>query len=357
MARIARAVTCSSEEERILHDTANSRTASFSAVLRAKIILCCLQGMPLSHIAEKLNVSLTMVTRWRNRFVELGTKGLADRHRKGRPSVYTRKFREAVLNALELAPPIGYGQWTGALLAQKLKVSKYAVWRFLREQRISLARKRSWCISTDPEFTAKAADVVGLYLAPPENAFVICVDEKPNIQALRRRTGYAVTSDNKLVHGFEDTYKRNGTLNLFAALEVSTGIVHAKSTENNQKTKKGFRDFLDEVLAELPNSSEFHIIADNHAIHKRHEVWLENHSNVFFHYTPTHASWLNMVEIWFGILTRQSLRGASFSNTQALGEHIAAFVESYNQNAQPFVWRKREVKGCQLRNNARNFCN
>lgn len=102
--------------------------------------------MPLSHIAEKLNVSLTMVTRWRNRFVELGSRGLVDRHRKGRPSIYTRKFHEAVLNTLELAPPVGYGQWTGALLAQKLKVSKHAVWRFLREKRIRLARKRSWCI-------------------------------------------------------------------------------------------------------------------------------------------------------------------------------------------------------------------
>lgn len=357
MARTAREVTCSGEEERILNNIASSRTASFSEVLRAKIILYCLQGMPLSHIAKKLDVSLTMVTRWRNRFIESGSKGLVDLHRKGRPSVYTEKFREDVLRTLESAPPIGYGQWTGSLLAQKLQVSKHAVWRFLREQRISLARKRSWCISTDPEFTSKAADVVGLYLAPPENAFVICVDEKPNIQALERRTGYAVTSDNKLVHGFEDRYKRNGTLNLFAALEVASGIIHTKSTESSQKTKKGFRNFLEEVLADLPEAAEFHIIVDNHAIHKRHEAWLESHANVFFHYTPTYASWLNMVEIWFGILTRQSLCGASFSSTQALSEHIAAFVEAYNQDAQPFVWRKREVKGCQLRNNARNFCN
>ncbi len=212
-------------------------------------------------------------------------------------------------------------------------------------------------ISLDSGLFNCQADVVGLYLAPPENAFFICIDEKPNIQALERRTGYAVTSDNKLVlHGFEDTYKRNGTLNLFTALEVASGIVHAKSTESSQKTKKGFRNFLEEVLAELPESAEFYIITDNH-IHKRHEVWLESHPNVFFHYTPTYASWLNMVEIWFGMLTRQSLRGASFSSTQAPSEHIAAFVDAYNQNAQPFVWREREVKGCQLRNNARNFCN
>ena len=149
MARTAREVTCSGEEERILNNIASSRTASFSEVLRAKIILYCLQGMPLSHIAKKLDVSLTMVTRWRNRFIESGSKGLVDLHRKGRPSVYTEKFREDVLRTLESAPPIGYGQWTGSLLAQKLQVSKHAVWRFLREQRISLARKRSWCISTD----------------------------------------------------------------------------------------------------------------------------------------------------------------------------------------------------------------
>ncbi len=167
-----------------------------------------------------------MVTRWRNRFIEHGSKGLADLHRRGRPPLYTEKFRKKVLKALESAPPTGYGQWTGTLLAQKLHVSKHAVWRFLGEQRISLARKRNWCISTDPEFTVKAADVVGLYLAPPENAFVICVDEKPNIQALEQRTGYAITSDNKLVHSFEDTYKRNGTLNLFAALEVASGIIY-----------------------------------------------------------------------------------------------------------------------------------
>ncbi len=192
------------------------------------------------------------------------------------------------------------------------------------------------------EFTTKAADVVGLYLAPHENALVVCVDEKPNIKSLQCKTGYAVTSDNKLVNVFEDTYKRNGTRNLFAALEVDTGIIHAKPTESSQKTKKWFRNFLDDLLEEFTRSMEFHIIADNHAIHKRHKVWLESHPNVFFHYTPTYARWLNMVEIWFGILTRQSLRGARFDTTQALAEHITMFVEAYNQNAHPFIWKKKK---------------
>lgn len=357
MARRAQTVSCSNEDKEILYGIANSRTASFCEVQRAKIILLCLEGIPLAHIAKKLAIGLTTVVRWRNRFKDTGINGLVDLHRNGRPLVYNQDFRIKVLRLLELPPPDGYGQWTGSLLAQELNVSKHAVWRFLRDQRISLSRKRSWCISTDPEFAAKAADVVGLYLSPPENAFVICVDEKPNIQALERRAGYAVTSDNKLVHGYEDTYKRHGTLNLFAALEVATGMVHAKSTDSSQKTKKGFRKFLDEILSELPDCAEYHIIADNHSIHKRHEAWQECHPNVFFHYTPTYASWLNMVEIWFGIFTRQSLRGASFPNTEILAEHISAFVKAYNQNAQPFVWRKREIKGCQLRNTARNFCN
>lgn len=357
MARRARAISCTNEDRAILLSISNSRTASFSEVLRAKIILCCIQGIPLAHIATRLTIGMTTVIRWRNRFIEAGIKGLSDHHRNGRPAVYTQDFREKVLKTLELAPPEGYGQWTGALLAKELNVSKHAVWRFLRTLRISLARKRSWCISTDPEFTAKAADVVGLYLSPPENAFVICVDEKPNIQALERRTGYAVTSDKKLAHGYEDTYKRHGTLNLYAALEVATGVIHAKSTDSSQKTKKGFRKFLDEILSELPTSAEYHIIADNHSIHKRHEAWLESHPNVFFHYTPTYASWLNMVEIWFGIFSRQSLRGKSFSSTEILAAHISDFVKAYNQNAQPFVWKKREVKGSQLKNNARNFCN
>ena len=185
----------------------------------------------------------------------------------------------------------------GALLARELGYSKYAIWRLLREQRISLARRRSWCISTDPEFVPKAADVVGLYLSRDDKALVFCIDEKPNIQTLAFRTGYAISSDRKLIRGLESTYKRNGTVNLFAALEVATGRIHGKTTDSGQKTKKGFLAFMDELLLELPGAEEYHVILDNHSIHKRHECWLAEHENVFFHYTPTNASWLNMVEI------------------------------------------------------------
>jgi transposase len=316
-----------------------------------------LDGRQTKEIAQSCGVSAPTVIRWKNRFIEKGILGLSDHDRSGRPPTYKDEFKQTVLKKLEQAPPEGFARWDGALLARELGYSKHAIWRLLREQRISLARKRTWCISTDPEFVAKAADIVGLYLARDDKALVVCVDEKPNIQALKFRTGYAVSPDRKLVRGLESTYKRNGTVNLFAALEVATGKIHGKTTDSSQKTRKGFLAFMDELLLELPSAEEYHVILDNHTIHKGHESWLAEHKNVFFHYTPTSASWLNMVEIWLGILTRKSLRGASFASTEALCGHIRKFIEAYNQTAKPFIWKKREVKGAQLTNNVRNFCN
>jgi transposase len=313
-----------------LKELANSRSMTAGEVQRARIVLSCLSGESVRGIAGRLQISPATVMRWKKRFCKNGLPGLSDNHRSGRPAKYGDDFRKSVMDKLEGDPPEGYGQWDGALLARELGVSKDAVWRLLREQRISLARKRSWCVSTAPAFAAKAADVVGLYLAPPEMAMVMCVDEKPNIQALERLTGYAVSSDRKLVKGLESTYKRNGTLNLFAALDVASGTIHGKVTPTAEKTKKGFLSFMDEMLSELPSEYEYHVIMDNHSIHCRHGAWLDQHENVFFHYTPTSASWLNMVEIWFGILGRKSLRGKSFSSTNELGGHIEKFINSYN---------------------------
>jgi transposase len=165
-------------------------------------------------------------------------------------------------------------------------------------------------VSTDPEFIPKAADIVGLYLNPPENAIVISVDEKPSIQALERSTGYVATQNGKIVQGYKSTYKRHGTLNLFAALEVATGAIHTQTTQ--QKRRVEFLAFMDQLLLDLPKDKEYHVILDNYCIHKRNDAWLAAHPNVYFHFTPTSASWLNQVEIWFGIFSRKALRGASF---------------------------------------------
>ncbi len=230
-----------------------------------------------------------------------------------------------------------------------------AVWRFLRRKNIQLARQRSWCVSTDPQFAAKSADIIGLYLNPPERAVVISIDEKPSIQALERATGYVKTSSQKIVRGLKSTYKRHGTLNLFAALSTATGQVKTKMTQT--KKRPDFQAFLDDVVADVPEDREIHIIVDNYSTHKKNEDWLERNPNVFFHYTPTSASWLNMVEIWFGILSRKALRGASFKSIDDLKRAIENFCEAYDTTAKPFVWTKREVKGSQLKNTIANLRN
>jgi len=178
----------------------------------------------------------------------------------------------------------------------------------LRKEGICLSRQRSWCVSTDPEFSAKAADIIGLYLNPPENALVLSVDEKPSIQALERKTGYVETNSGKIVRGFKSTYKRHGTLNLFAALEVATGAIHTQITKRKRRIE--FLEFMDNVMTEMPGDKQVHVIMDNYCIHKKNQAWLAAHPNAFFHFTPTSASWLNQVEIWFGIFSRKALRGA-----------------------------------------------
>ena len=184
MSRPARGMLVDAGTHKRLLETVGSRSVAAGEVQRARIILGCLSGEPIRAIADKLSTSVSTVMRWKNRFLENGLGGLKDRKRIGRPMKYTFDFKKAVLEKLECDPPDGYGQWDGALLARELNVSKDAVWRLLRDHRISLARKRTWCVSTDPAFSSKAADVVGLYLAPPEMAVVLCVDEKPNIRPL-----------------------------------------------------------------------------------------------------------------------------------------------------------------------------
>ena len=346
---------CSEKDRRTLEIWARSRTMEARLVERARIILQCLAGKPVTHIAEDLEVRPNSVIDWRRRFSQEGIAGLQDRHRSGKPATYTEKFRNQVLAMLELPPPSGQSKWDGPAIAKHLKTSVHAVWRVLRKEGICLSRQRSWCVSTDPEFSTKAADIVGLYLNPPENALVISVDEKPSIQALERAHGYVETSNGKIVRGFKSTYKRHGTLNLFAALEVATGVIHTQTTEKKRRIE--FLEFMDRLLTEIPPGKEIHVILDNYCIHKKNDAWLAAHPNVFFHFTPTSASWLNQVEIWFGILSRKAIRGASFRNLEQLRQAIEAFIAAYGPTAKPFVWRKRQVKGSQLRNTIVNLCN
>ena len=348
MPRRAKILTCSPTEREAVERLAVSRTDEARIVERAKMIVGCLNGELVQDIAKRLNVRPNTVINWRQRFESKGIDGLRDRARSGKPVTYGADFRKKVLDLLELPPPPGQACWDGPAVAKQLNTSVHAVWRLLRKEGICLSRQRSWCVSTDPQFAAKAADIIGLYLNPPENALVVSIDEKPSIQALERRTGYVQTSNGKIVRGYKSTYKRHGTLNLFAALEVATGAIHGKMTERKRRVE--FLAFMDNLVAQWPADKEIHVILDNYCIHKRCDAWLEAHPNVFFHFTPTSASWLNQVEIWFGIFSRKALRGASFKNITELREAIEAYIAAYGPKAKPFVWRKREVKGSQLRN-------
>lgn len=323
---------------------------------RARIILACLEEKEIQQVARELHVSIPTVSKWRRQFAQHGLKGLQDRPRPGKPPKYGSAFRNRLLALLEQPPPPGMSHWDGPAVAKQLGASVHAVWRALRREGIYLQRLRTWCVSTDPEFAPKAAEVVGLYLNPPINAVVLSVDEKPSMQAIERPSGYVETDSGAVVRALKSTYKRHGTLNLFAALEVGTGHVHTKTTD--YKKREDFRNFLDGVLSELPAGKEIHVVLDNYSTHKKNQEWLAKYDGrIQFHFTPTSASWLNQVEILFSLLARKTLRGCSFQSKDQLRDAIEAFVRNYNQHAKPFRWRKREVKGSQLRNTIINLCN
>src|SRR5229473_957986 len=309
MARVAVALSCTADQRAELMALSRSRTEEARLVERAKIVLACLEGKRNDAVGREFGVRANTVGLWRKRFAATGLAGLRDRARPG-------------------------------------KTPKYGA---------DLRRRRSWCVSTDPQFATKAADIIGLYLNPPENALVLSVDEKPTIQALERASGYVLTSSGKIVYGLKSTYKRHGTVNLFAALEVATGVIRGKTTQT--KKRVDFQAFMTDLVAEQPPDREIHVILDNLSTHKKNDRWLAAHPNVTFHFTPTSASWLNQVEIWFGIFSRKALAGASFASIAQLVQAIRDFTEVYNRNAAPFVWRKREVKGAQLRNTIVNLRN
>jgi transposase len=291
MARNAPTITCGSEDRQKLARLAASRTESKQMIERAQIILGCLAGKPVQEVARTCHTRPNTVIKWRQRFAQRGLPGLLDAPRPGAKPVYGANFRNRVLALLETPPPAGQACWDGPAVAAALKGSVHAVWRVLRHEGICLQRQRSWCVSTDKEFAVKAADIVGLYLNPPEKALVISVDEKPSIQALERKTGYVETDNGKIVRGLKSTYKRHGTLNLFAALEVATGEVKTAFTQ--LKRREEFLQFMDQVVAETPADQELQVILDNYCTHKKCDAWLLQHPNVHFHFTPTSASWLN----------------------------------------------------------------
>jgi transposase len=343
MIRDAVEVRLMPEERAVLEARLRAPTTEQRQVFRARIVLLAAEGRSTRSIAREIGTMPRTVSGWRARFARDGLAGLADKARPGPARKYGAGSSRRILALLDEPPPNGYARWTGPLIAAALgDVHEQQVWRVLRAQKIDLAGRKSWCESTDPEFIAKAADVVGLYMAPPENAIVISVDEKPSIQALERAQGYLKLPNGRTLTGHSHDYKRNGTSTLFAAFEVATGKVTAAHKKRRRRVE--FLDFMNDILAAYPAGTAIHVVLDNLNTHKpKNDRWLKRHPDVRFHFTPTRASWLNQVEIWFSILQGKSLHGASFTSVNQLKEHIDAFIEAYNQNATPFVWTKATV--------------
>ena len=356
MARVATFIQLSDDERETLERWRRKTTAEQRLAQRARIVLEAATGKPNKEIATLFRIRKATVSTWRTRFARDRLAALGDAPRSGKPPTYDKTTERRILKQLDEPPPDGYTTWTGGLVAKALgDVSPDQVWRVLRKYDIHLQRRHSWCLSTDPQFTQKAADIVGMYLDPPENAVVISVDEKPSIQALERAQGWLRLPNGAAVRGHTHEYKRHGTTTLFAALEVHTGLVHIG--HYRRKRRREFLDFMNPLVAQYPDK-ELHVVLDNFTTHKpKHDRWLARHPNVHFHYTPTHASWLNQVEVWFSILTGAVLKHLSATDPKQVCMAIDKFTAARNQHPVPFQWTKKVVHQGELHSSYADLCN
>jgi transposase len=314
-----------------------SSTIPAGLAQRARIVLLAADGVSNVEISERLGVSKPTVTSWRDRYRDGGIAALDDRPRSGRPR--TLDHREIVAATLKSPPArLGVTHWSSRLLARRLKIGDATVARAWREYGIQPWRSETFKFSTDPELVAKVTDVVGLYLAPPENAVVLCIDEKSQIQALDRTAPMLPMQPGMCERRTHD-YRRHGTTTLFAALEIATGRVtgHCLPRHRHQE----FLRFLRQITRAYP-TVELHLVMDNYAAHKHPAVraWLAANPRVHVHFTPTSASWLNLVECWFSIIERQAIHRGSYASVPDLNRRIRAFIDGWNQRAHPFTWTK-----------------
>jgi len=347
-------IELTADERATLESWVRAGTTQQRLVTRARIVLMAADGIDNPEIASALGIHKNTVSRWRVRFAHARLAGLAEAPRSGRPMIYGPDSDARILAMLDQPPPAGYACWNGTLLAEALDIPADQVWRAMRRHRITLQRRRSWCISNDPDFAAKAADIVGLYLDPPQGAVVVCVDEKPHIQALERAQGWLRQPGGGAITGRAHEYRRHGTTTLFAAFEVATGQVHAGHYQ--RRRRREFLDFMNGLVAEYGDQTELHVVLDNLNTHKpKHDRWLARHPKVHLHYTPTHASWLNQIEIWFSKLSRAALAGASFTSPAQVREAIDAYIAVHNAQAQPFEWTKTDVRPTQPTDRLKNL--
>lgn len=331
------------EEDRIeLESRVRKRNLPRWAYHRYRILLELGKGSKYREIAAKLDVSDTTIRQWKRRYLESGLAGIEDKPRTGRPRVNDETVEARVLSVATSKPPAGKTHWSTRDIARKTRVPQQSVSVILRKNNLKPHLHKSFMVSNDPDFEEKASDVIGLYMNPPENAIVLCADEKTNIQALDRLQPNLPLKPH-LIERSTFEYKRNGVTNLFAAFNTATGEVTGKHARRNNRFE--FIKFLNKLDRKY-KGKEIHIILDNLGTHKTKEVkeWLSARPNWHFHFTPTYSSWLNQVEIWFSILTRQCLQRGVFHSVKDLGATIMAYIREYNRKAQPFCWTYTDPK-------------
>ncbi|MEX2047821.1 MAG: IS630 family transposase [Chloroflexota bacterium] len=314
-----------------------ARTVERGLGERAEIVLAAAAGESSAAIARRLRCSQPTVMLWRRRFAERGIAGLRDAERPGRPPTYDERFRQDLI-AKSLEKPRAATHWSTRRLARELGVSAMTVQRIWKKERLKPHRSETFKFSRDPDLVRKVCDVVGLYLHPPEGALVLSVDEKTQIQALSRTQPMLPLGAGQIERHTHD-YRRNGTTDLYAALEVGSGKVIGKTTARHRaKEFLGFLRLLDRTYP----TGEIHVVLDNASTHKTPAVtrWLRRHRRFHFHFTPTSASWMNQVETWFSILTRDLLQRGSDESVRALVARIERYIRDWEQHATPFVWVK-----------------
>ena len=327
----------SDEERAQLESFASSRSLSHGLVRRAKIILLSADGMSNTTIADKLGLTGATVGKWRRRYLAEGIQGLYGEVRPGRPRTISDEKVAALVRKTLKTKPKDTTHWSVRTMAEGCGLSKSTVHRIWKAFGLQPHRQRHFKLSTDPFFVEKVRDICALYLNPPDNALVLCVDEKSQIQALDRSQpllplglGYA--------EGVTHDYVRHGTTTLFAALDIATGAVITRCRQRHRHQE--FLQFLRQIDSSVPEHLDIHLIIDNYATHKHAKVrrWLAARPRYHVHYTPTYASWLNQVEIWFGIITQQAIRRGVFRSVRELIQKIEDFVVHYSRESRPFVW-------------------
>ena len=327
------------DRDRLESWTRRGKTAQ-SLARRARIVLACAEpGVTNSEVADELGASRLTVALWRKRFAERGLDGLLDEPRPGAPRKITdEQIERAVVTTLEGEPPDAT-HWSTRSLAEVVGLSQSAVVRIWRAFALQPHRSETFKLSRDPLFIDKVRDIVGLYLNPPDRALVLCVDEKPTIQALERTAPVLPMRPGQVERRTHD-YVRHGTTDLFAALDIQSGKVIGATKARHRAQE--FRGFLDLIEQNVPADLDIHLVLDNASIHKTPLIraWLAKRPRYHLHFTPTSASWLNMVEGWFALLTRRQFQRGVFRSTADLEAAIHRYIETNNNNPRPFIWTK-----------------